>query len=465
MNYPKSMRAVFLGLVFITGIFAQTQDGPDPEQLKLRVVSRHYDDINEKARWEISADYPDLRLKGDIGAAKFNALAKSLVMDGVLDFKKRMSELSAEEIGHLPEGAGFYFETGYSVEYLSESFVSINFSKGEFSGGAHPSNHSFTLNYDLKTDRVVKLSDLFLPGSGYLNVISKICIEKIKDEQGENASNEWIEDGAGPREENFEKWNVTEQGLKFTFDQYEVGPYAAGPFEILVPFEKLRSEMGQTELVKVIYQPSAVLEPEDDRFMCRNGLFTSYQGTFSIGRVKMAKGEKIGRAYFYEDSDTCPKGEDCRLKSYVISGDALIVAAEKDGFYCAWFQPKKGSETVGWIRKHELHISPADPQPDLSKWLGTWESNENDLNIARSSVSGGVTVKGNAFWKGLGDNIHIGEVDDAGSPNGNTLTIGGDDQYDCRVKMTLFENLLIVSDNRNCGGANVTFDGVYRKKR
>ena len=48
-----------------------------------------------------------------------------------------------------------------------------------------------------------------------------------------------VESGAGPKPENFRNWNITPAGLKFSFDPYQVGAYAAGPHEVIVPYTLL----------------------------------------------------------------------------------------------------------------------------------------------------------------------------------------------------------------------------------
>ncbi len=74
-------------------------------------------------------------------------------------------------------------------------------------------------------------------------------------------------------------------------------------------------------------------------------------------------------------------------------------------------------------------------------------------------------MKGNAFWKGLGDIIRIGELDGVAEHKDGALEYSdGNGEFDCRLSMQFAtESFLIVADNMNCGGANVTFSGVYRK--
>ena len=49
-------------------------------------------------------------------------------------------------------------------------------------------------------------------------------------------------------------------------------------------------------------------------------------------------------------------------------------------------------------------------------------------------------------------------------PQGNHVVFAGKDTDDCEVKLTLLPPFLAVTDNLNCGGYNVTFTGIYRKR-
>ncbi len=194
---------------------------------------------------------------------------------------------------------------------------------------------------------------------------------------------------------------------------------------------------------------------------CRNGHFPGYKTEFRVSRIT---GAKNSRSYFYKDGGKCPEGNDCREIAYVIAGDEVIIAKTYGEFSCAWFQPKKGNATVGWIKTVDLAgIEIVERDPKIDMWAGSWVYGSSNIEIRRARGNE-LLVSGNAFWHGFGDNIHIGEVAERGRPSGNRLKLGGADEYDCRVQMQLIGRYLIVSDNRQCGGVNVTFDGVYRKK-
>ena len=157
------------------------------------------------------------------------------------------------------------------------------------------------------------------------------------------------------------------------------------------------------------------------------------------------------------------------MKSYVIPGDEVIVSRNYGKFSCSWYQPKKGAETVGWIETEKLEFSESNQNSGTKDWLGEWNyGKESSITIEKSKKNGFFDVKGNSYWKGVGEgNINVGEIEETVKPEGNVLKIGEADteEYACKVTIRLLGRFLVVSDNLNCGGVNVTFSGVYQKKK
>lgn len=196
---------------------------------------------------------------------------------------------------------------------------------------------------------------------------------------------------------------------------------------------------------------------------CRNGLFPRESQSYEIAQVKGNQGEKV---YFYNDFEAdCPNNEKCREKSYVIPNDEVIVSRKYGNWVCAWYQPKKGSETVGWIRADKLGFFKL--KQINNDMLGSWYFYDNDITIKKGAKLDSFKVTGNAFWKGLGDNIHTGELDHNGRMADGILKLGEDetDEYACKVSIIPVGKFLVVSDNMNCGGANVSFSGVYQRNK
>ena len=194
---------------------------------------------------------------------------------------------------------------------------------------------------------------------------------------------------------------------------------------------------------------------------CRDGSFTRDSENFKIGRVKAP------RSYFYSDEkDDCPEGTACRRRAYLVPGNEVLVNCVRDGFACAWYSPAKGTPTVGWLKAADLDISSPAMASGTKAWLGEWVVYENGIEFTDNKLAGFLNVTGNATWKGLNDNVHVGEIDGRYAPeNGLIKYSDGDDEYDCKMTMRLVGSYLVVADNLKCGGVNVTFSGVYRKRK
>lgn len=190
---------------------------------------------------------------------------------------------------------------------------------------------------------------------------------------------------------------------------------------------------------------------------CRNGFFPRESNSYSVGLVKAKKGERI---YFLDDDRKCPNDKNCQRKQYLVNRDQVLVSRSYGDYVCAWYQPRKGGEVVGWLPKNKIEF-----QNFLSEkytlWIGEWRYYDNSLKIERIGKTDEFKVSGNALWKGSGANIHVGEIDAVGKLNESVIQLKQDD---CQIKLNLIVDYLVVSDNLQCGGLNVSFSGVYRKK-
>lgn len=205
----------------------------------IELVSKQITDANKKLMYEISAQYPELSGGNNPNFQKFNQAARGFVTTKVSLFKKEMKLEEDEE--PPPEGSmGSDLNIGYTVVLAQDDLVSIRFDVGTYyQGAAHPNSYTEVINYDLKNGKQLKLSDLFKPGAKYLQAISAYSIADLK-KQGKDLLPEQIESGAAPKAENYQSWNIGKTGLGINFDAYQVGPYAAGPQFVSVPYSNLK---------------------------------------------------------------------------------------------------------------------------------------------------------------------------------------------------------------------------------
>lgn len=209
-----------------------------------QITTREFKESIKLKKATLSAEYP--QLLGNANTAGFNQAAKAIVMRSLAGFRKELAGMTAADIRSMGKDMGNYIDVGYNVEYADDDLISVNFSEETFSGGAHGNHGTFTLTYDLKGGREMKLADLFKPGAKYLTTISAYAMRDLKGrkdpDSGENRglAQDIFEDGAKPTAENYSNWNVTKKGLLITFPPYQVASYADGPQTVIVPYSQLK---------------------------------------------------------------------------------------------------------------------------------------------------------------------------------------------------------------------------------
>jgi hypothetical protein len=212
----------------------------------VEVIARRIGDSNKKLKYEIKADYPQLTGSGSPNYEKFNQVVRGLITGKVNEFKKDMEPEDGEDAtaDTLPEDMGSSLDIGYTLSLAQDDLISLDFGVGSYyRGAAHPNSYSETVNFDLKNGKSLKLADLFNPGSKYLQTISAYAIQDLKKQSQKvegMLDDDWIQRGAGPEAKNFESWTIAKKGLRINFDAYQVGPYAAGPQQVTIPYAALK---------------------------------------------------------------------------------------------------------------------------------------------------------------------------------------------------------------------------------
>lgn len=210
---------------------------------EVELVAKQVKESNKKLMYEIAAQYPQLTGGNNPNFEKFNQAARAAVTRKIAGFKKDMAPEAGEE--PPPEGSmGSDLSISYTVMLAQDDLVSVEFDVSSYyQGAAHPNSHSEVVNFDLKNGKQLRLSDLFKPGAKYLQAIATHCIAELKKQTREKnlgLMDEEIEKGAGPKAGNYQSWTITKRGLGIEFDAYQVGPYAAGPQSVVVPYAVIK---------------------------------------------------------------------------------------------------------------------------------------------------------------------------------------------------------------------------------
>ncbi len=198
--------------------------------------------------------------------------------------------------------------------------------------------------------------------------------------------------------------------------------------------------------------------------MCRNGLFASDQAPFGLAKVTGA-----GRVPFLGDMDACPNETPaCKGTGYLVAGDEVITGKARGPYVCV-FYPNKGGGSAGWVGANRLVRERVVGPPLLTAWAGQWSYGDDSIRLkARGSE---LVADGDAFWPSANPPLsvrpggpNIGQFSGKAHPEGGHVVFkDGTGEYACVVTLDLVGRYLIASDNSNCGGMNVRFDGVYRR--
>ncbi|MDD5752511.1 MAG: DUF3298 domain-containing protein [Candidatus Pacebacteria bacterium] len=191
-----------------------------PEEKTIEVINNSVKEEGEERI--ISVSYPSL------GIEEIDKEIKDFIDIQISQFK----ELEYVSFGGAPYSLDVsYFSTAY------KDIISFKLNVSEYTGGAHGNHYVTCFTYNLEEKKKMSLGDFFNSDS-YLEKISDYSINDLmKDEY---AVEEWINEGAGPKIENFERFVITENAFIFYFPPYQVAPYAAGEKQTIILLNELK---------------------------------------------------------------------------------------------------------------------------------------------------------------------------------------------------------------------------------
>ena len=175
----------------------------------------------------------------------------------------------------------------------------------------------------------------------------------------------------------------------------------------------------------------------------------------------------------WEDAACPADGDACRQSAYLVPGDMALVGKQNAAFRCVSSQSAADSKqhwSNGWLPASALAPVTPEPAPATADWLGAWVRAGAEIDI-KQAANGGLAIHGEAIFRAAQD-VHNGVIDAAAKPEQGIVAFADDGgvAFDsagadsCLVRMRRAAALLVIEDNGNCGGANVTFTGFYRKK-
>ncbi|MBE7175208.1 MAG: DUF3298 domain-containing protein [Mucilaginibacter polytrichastri] len=178
------------------------------------------------SKWLAASDNPDKSYSSP------EAYATGFVGD-YETFYKEQHQPPAAVPWEMQKTVKVYRQKGGIVPLMVDSYV--------FQGGAHGSPATVYHNWDTKSGKELELDDLLNPG--WKAALTKTGEQIFRKQENLSAGislskGYFFDKGVFSLNGNF---LITEKGLQFLYNPYEIKPYAAGKTELLIPYTAIAS--------------------------------------------------------------------------------------------------------------------------------------------------------------------------------------------------------------------------------
>lgn len=151
---------------------------------------------------------------------------------------------------------------GFSL--LSDKIIYVyGIERYVYMGGAHGLETRNFYNFDLKTGKVITEKDLFK--ANFESELAKLIKARIVEESKESNEDQKAEPIADLEETDF--WTdsiksngnfyITDEGINYVFNPYEIAPYYMGQTEVTLPFSRLKSLLKPNSIIAYLTEKEA----------------------------------------------------------------------------------------------------------------------------------------------------------------------------------------------------------------
>ena len=198
--------------------------------LPLSVYAKDKDKNKKKGiSYEADIDYPVFEKE-----PLLNAQVSDIVQKNLEAFN---NEFFSAEAPAYPQV--FEFDIDSSSVYEDTNHISFLLTVYQFTGGAHGSTTIIPITYSKQTKKLLSLEEAVQPArKDWLATLSTEARKQLNaqvQKQKFSSDEDWINKGTEPTKENFAIFKLEKNSVRIVFSQYQVGPYASGMPEIVVP--------------------------------------------------------------------------------------------------------------------------------------------------------------------------------------------------------------------------------------
>ncbi|MEC1259860.1 polysaccharide deacetylase family protein [Bacillus swezeyi] len=183
----------------------QPKQGRDDAQIGVESL------VSDSDEERYAVHYPVFHIK------EIDDQLKTYVRDQLNRFKENNANARAQN-----ENGPFELNIKYKIVYHTKQTAAVVLNEYIAIGSAPGKTTIKTFNADLKHKKLLALEDLFIENSDYLNKISSLAYQQLKNENAA-ADLALLREGTSPVEENFSRFALLEDEVEFYFEKEQTG--------------------------------------------------------------------------------------------------------------------------------------------------------------------------------------------------------------------------------------------------
>lgn len=200
---------------------------------------------------ELAVEYPKIKNLLSPGAKRVDEYIWKIILSPVIDesepanieafrdslfsmfreFKAEFSDSPQSWMLNRKVNPAFNSKGIFSMEYFEESYL----------GGAHGMEMKYYYNIDLNSGKDITLNELII--NEKITELNTIAEEIFRKQNSIPAKRKLSDAGYTFENNKFllnENFLITENGLLFRFNPYDIGPYSIGSTELIIPYSSIR---------------------------------------------------------------------------------------------------------------------------------------------------------------------------------------------------------------------------------
>ncbi|MFC5284769.1 RsiV family protein [Pedobacter alpinus] len=227
-NSTQNNDSLFYEIIDFEKVPADLKDKPD--SLKIAYVKASYPKFNDN---EISLN---LWIKKRLASQPMAEKPSLNLETAAINFLKEFEDYRKE----FPESAaGYAWDQDFTVFKQDSQQINFIYTTYAYTAGAHGLATILYLNWDKKLQQEIKLDDLLI--ADYNNKLTAIAEKIFRKDEGltetEPLERYFFENQKFALNQNF---LITNEGLKFLYNPYEIKSYAEGTTELLIPYSAIK---------------------------------------------------------------------------------------------------------------------------------------------------------------------------------------------------------------------------------